>query len=284
MARLTTSRGASSAAGVVFLHEAMAVAIDEIGAFAADGFGDEGAAGAGDVEGGGVELDHLHILERCAGTVGHGVTVGGGDAGVGGFAEELSGAAAGDDGALGPDEVDFALDGGERADALALIGEQVDDERHFRDADGFAGFDGVDEGLGEFFAGGVAVGVDDAGEAVTPFEAEGEVVGVAGLFVEVGAPGEEFENALGTFLDDDVDGLGVAEAGAADEGVVDVRFDAVGGLEDGGDAALGVPGVGLVEGVLGEDEDVGAFGSSGNGGAEAGDAAADDQNVRHLLG
>lgn len=76
--------------------------------------------------------------------------------------------------------------------------------------------------MGEFFAGGVAVGVDDAGEAVTAFEAERELVGVAGLFVEMGAPLEEFENAVGAFFDNDVDGFGIAEAGAADEGVVDV--------------------------------------------------------------
>lgn len=154
---------------VIILHEAVAVAIDEVAAFAADGFGDEGAACAGDVEGRGVELDHLHVLESRAGAVGHGVTIGGRDLGIGGLAEELTRPAAGEDGALGPDEGDFALDEGDCADTLALIGEEIDDEGGFGDADGFAALNGVDEGLGKFFSGGVAVGVNDAGEGVTAF-------------------------------------------------------------------------------------------------------------------
>ena len=41
MARLTTSRGASSAVRVIIGHEAMAVAIDQVRPFAANGFGDQ---------------------------------------------------------------------------------------------------------------------------------------------------------------------------------------------------------------------------------------------------
>ena len=101
---------------VIVKHEAVAVAIDEVGAFAADGFGDEGAAGAGDIERRGVELDHLHVAERGTRAVGHGVAVGGGDFWVGGFAIELAGAAGGENGAFGPDEVRGVVDVGEGAE------------------------------------------------------------------------------------------------------------------------------------------------------------------------
>ena len=62
-----------------------------------------------------------------------------------------------------------------------------------------------------------------------------------------------------------------------------MQLEAVFRLKHGRDAALGIPGVGLLDGVLGEHEHVGRVGGS-DGRAQARDAAADDQDVGKLLG
>ena len=122
--------------GVIVGHEAVAVAVDELGAFAADGFGDEGARGAGDVDGGGMELDHFHVAQDGAGAEGHGLAVGGGDGGVGGFAVEHAGAAGGEDSFAGQDHEEAAVFlPGDGAEALAVDGDQVEDEGVFEDLD-----------------------------------------------------------------------------------------------------------------------------------------------------
>ena len=89
---------------VVVGHEAVAEAFDQDGAFAADGFGDQAAAAAGDVEHRRMELHELHVGEFGAGAVGHGVAVAGGDGRVGRFAIDLPRAAGGENRLLGPDE------------------------------------------------------------------------------------------------------------------------------------------------------------------------------------
>ena len=66
---------------VVFGHEPLAVAIDQVRPFAADSFGDQRSTRPGDIERGRVKLDHLHVLQRRPGAEGHGMAVGGGDAG-----------------------------------------------------------------------------------------------------------------------------------------------------------------------------------------------------------
>ena len=72
-------------------HEAFAVAIAEVGALAPQGFGQEMARRAGNVEHGGMELHEFHVAEHRAGAEGHGVAVGRGDRRVSRLAEELPG-------------------------------------------------------------------------------------------------------------------------------------------------------------------------------------------------
>lgn len=60
-------------------HEAVTGVIEEVRAFATHGFGDQRARCSGDVEGGRVELDELHVLECRPGAVGHRDAVAGGD-------------------------------------------------------------------------------------------------------------------------------------------------------------------------------------------------------------
>ena len=90
-----------------------------------------------------------------------------------------------------------------------------------------------------------------------PSQGEGQVVRVAGFLVEVRAPLEQFEHALGPFFDDDAHGLVVAQARARRSRCRRraIRTESE-RLKHRGDAALGVPGVGLLDGVLGEQQNI----------------------------
>ena len=91
------------AARIVVGHEAVAVAIDQPGPFAAGGLADQAAAAAGDVEHRGMELHELHVAQLGPGAIGDGHAVAGGHLGIGRFAIELAGPAGGQNRLLGPD-------------------------------------------------------------------------------------------------------------------------------------------------------------------------------------
>ena len=114
----------------------------------------------------------------------------------------------------------------------------------FEDVDVGGVADGGDEGHFDGEARGVAAGVEDAGAAVGGFAGLGEF---AVFPVERDAEADEVPDAIWAFGAEDFYGFGAAEAGAGAEGVFDVLFDAVVGVHDGGDAALGVAGVGFGE-------------------------------------
>ena len=92
------------AARIVLGHEAMAVAIDQPGPFAAHRLGDQAAAAAGDVQHGGMELHELHVAQFGAGAIGDRQAVAGGHRGIGRFAIDLPGAAGAQNRLLGPDQ------------------------------------------------------------------------------------------------------------------------------------------------------------------------------------
>ncbi len=87
--------GCEGAAGVVVFHEGFAFSVEELGAFAADGFGDEEGFGVGVIEAGGVELDEFHVADGEAGAPCHGDAVSCGDIGVGGVGIDFSETAGG---------------------------------------------------------------------------------------------------------------------------------------------------------------------------------------------
>lgn len=267
--------------GVDVEHEAPAGFIDEMSAFAANSFRNECASSPGDIEGGGVELDHLHVLEFGAGAKSDGVPVSGGDGGIGGFAIKAAAAAGGENGLPGPDQLVsvFRMEG-DGADALLVNGEQVDDEAmgentQVRDVVGL-----FQEGAADFTTGGVALGMEDSVFAVAGFA---RVEQVAVGLIESGAPIDEVLDMLGSLSDDDFDGLGVAEAFGEAEGVGDMGVVSGAWGHDGGDPALGVGGVGIGEVGLGDEGDGGVL-CGVNGGFEAGDAGADDQDVGEEVG
>jgi hypothetical protein len=134
------------------------------------------------------------------------------------------------------------------------------------------------EGAGDFASRGIAVGVEDAVAAVRAFAGEGELRVFTFFAIEFGAPADEVLYGGWALLDKGVDGVLVAESVAGVEGVVFVERDLVIVAERDGDAALGVFGRRLAQGVLGHDE-------NGSGlrqfdcGTETGDAGANDQKV-----
>ena len=246
---------ADDVAAVEFVGEAFALGVAEDGAVAAKGLGEEKAGGALEVEGGGVELNELDVADDGAGAPGHGDAVAGGDIGVGGFFEDATEAAGGEEGGAGKDGVALFVAGveGDGAADLAVGHEEIGDGGKAKEANvGQRGGFAV-EGAGDLFAGGVAVGVEDTVAGVCAFAAEDEFTA---LTVEFGAPFEELFDDAGAFIDEGTDGVRIAEAVAGLEGVLFVEGNLIVIGEGSGDAALGVFGGRFVEGVLGEDEDL----------------------------
>jgi 3-dehydroquinate synthase len=268
---------ADDVAGGEFVGEALAGGVAEEGAVTAEGFREEESGGAIEVEGGGVELDEFDIADDGAGAPGHGDAIAGGDIGVGGVLVDAAEAAGGEQDGVGEDGVAFAVAGvvGDGAADLAILHEQIGNGGEAEEADVGKGGGFPIEGAGDFTAGGIAVGMEDAVAGVGAFAAEDED---AAFPIELGAPFEEFLDDAGAFGDEGADGVRVAETIAGGEGILLVEGDLVIVGKGGGDASLRILGGRLMEGVLGEDEHLAVFGK-GNGGPQAGDASPDHQKV-----
>ena len=116
-----------------------------------------------------------------------------------------------------------------------------------------------------------------------PSRVKARPCGVAGFLSKLVPHESSSSTRCGPFLDDDLDGLVIAKPGAAFFGVVHMDSVAVGRLKHRGDAALGIPGVGLVDGVLGEQQDVGPLIGRRDRRPQPRHAAADHQDIRELL-
>lgn len=267
------------AEGVVAFHEAFAAEVEEAGAFTAEGFGEEEAGRAGDVEGGGVELDEFEVADGGAGAPGHGDAVAGGDIGISGVLEDAAETAGSEQDGAGA-EFDAAgvafVESESAGDGAVGVEEEVGDGGEAEESDAGDGDGFVVEGAGDLAAGGIAVGVKHAGARVGAFAGEKKLGAIA---VELDAPLDEFLNASGAFLDEGVDGFGRAESIAGGEGVGFVEADLVVVAEGDGDTALGVGGRRFFESILGDDEDA-AEGGEVDGGPHTGDARADDEEIR----
>ena len=263
-------------AGVFGEHEANTVLVAEIGALAADGLTDEIAAGAGHVEDGGVELHELHVAQLGAGAVSSGHAVAGGYGRVGRLAIDHAGAARGENRLLGPDqELVAPRPVHEGADAVPLMRQQVDGEGLVPESDVRDLAGAVDDGPHHFMTGGVAQGMDDAAVAVTALARQRDL---AALLVEVGAPMDQVGDLLRGLAHDQFDDVAVTETCAGGDRVLDVIFKAVLGRHDAGDAALGITAVALLDVILGHHQDA-QLGRRLQGGAQAGDARTDDEDV-----
>src|SRR5262249_37763398 len=153
----------------------------------------------------------------------------------------------------------------------ALVGEQVEGKGVVAEGDVGRLPGPGDDGPHDLVAGGVAQGVDDAAVAVAALARPGEL---AILPVAGPAPADHVADLSGGLADDHLDDGAVAQAAARGERVLDVVLEAVLGREHGGDAALGVAAVALLDAVLGDDEDF-ERGRHLKGGPQPGDAGAD---------
>src|SRR3990172_3541032 len=124
-------------------------------------------------------------------------------------------------------------------------------------------------------AGGVAAGVEDAGRGVSALAGEGDL---AVLGVERDAEAHEVVDAVGGLLGEDAGGVGIDEAGAGGERVVEVLAGRIARPDRRGDAALGPARVAVVHGAFGDDEH-GAVLAGEEGGVQPGYAGADDDVV-----
>ena len=114
--------------GRVTLHEALALGVDEIAAFAAGALGDEAARA---VDAGRVELDEFHVLQRQAGAQHHAAAVAGAGMRRGAGSVGAAVAAGGEDRGLRPETMQRAVVELERDDAAAdalVVHDQVDGE------------------------------------------------------------------------------------------------------------------------------------------------------------
>ena len=131
------------------------------------------------------------------------------------------------------------------------------------------------EGAANFAAGGVTMGVQNAGAAVGSFAGEDELGAGA---VEFGTPLDQFGDVLGAFFDEQGNGVGAAQAVASLQGVLLVEGDLVFVAERYGDAAVGPGGCGIVEIGFGEDQDAAGL-AQFDGGAETCDTRSDDSII-----
>ena len=124
-------------------------------------------------------------------------------------------------------------------------------------------------------AGGVLV-VDHPAMAVTALA--GQVPRTALGGVEQHALVDQPLDGGRTFLDGEANRVHVAQPGAGDEGVLHMGIEGVGGVEHGGDAALGPVGAAGVDSRLRHDADLAVIRHAQRQG-QAGRAAADHQDV-----
>jgi hypothetical protein len=166
---------------------------------------------------------------------------------------------------------------GDARRAALGVREEVQDERVLDRAQATRAYR-LDQGPGDLGTGGVAAGVGDAAAVVAALA--GELQLSFGRLVEVRAGLDEAAYGVGALGDEDADRFLVAQAGARDQGVVQVLFGGVALAEGRGDAALGPAGGAVVQAGLGDDDGGEAGRLTAQGGGEAGDAGADDDHVR----
>ena len=257
-------------------EEAVAGGVEQDSALAAEGFGDEEGGTVGADERGWVELDELEVADDRAGAEGEAEAVGGGDCGVGGVGVERAGAAGGEDGGVGGDRGVLAGRVGEDcADAAAGFECEFDGGVGLAEVD-VAALDATFEGALDVQPGAVAAGVEDAGLGVSALLSERDSA-VWGA-VEVDAEIDQALDGGRPLGGEDFDGRFVAEPVAGADRVGGVALGVIGRGDGGGDAALGAVGIRLADGSLADQAD-GAVLTGQQGGIEAGETGADDQEV-----
>ncbi len=231
-------------ARVVVGHESGTVRQAQQGTFASDRLGDQEGLRLRVVEAGGVELDELHVRHAATGTPGHGHAIAGGGVGIGGVEVGLAGTTSGQHRMRGTERDDMVMLDVEDIGAPAALArqpefmarDQVDSDVMFEHRDVAVVSNLLGQGLLYGSASGIG-GVDDATMAVAAFARQ-----VKPQFGFIPREGDALidQPAHGgiAVFDDIARGGFVTQAGTGDQGVVDMGFDRVGGVEHGGNAAL----------------------------------------------
>ena len=260
------------AARVLVQHEADAVLVAQVGALAAHRLADEVAAGAGDVEDRRVELHELHVAQLGAGAVGGRHAVAGGHRRVGRLAVDHAGAAAGQDRLLGPDQ---------QRDRAGRRCTRAPTQRPSCVSRSMVKVRSQRVTLAALRARSMMARITSKPVASPRAWTMRRWLWPPSMpmsVVELGAVADQVVDLAGRLADHQLDDGAVAQAGAGGQRVLDVVLEAVLRRAHGGDAALGVAAVALLDLVLGDDQDVHRR-RRGQGGPQPGDAAADDEHV-----
>ena len=235
------------------LHEPPLLGIEQDAALAAHCLRDEEGRRAGQAQGGGVELEELHVHDLGAGPESQGDAVAGDDAGVRGDAVEASRAASGEHEVAAGDPLPRAGREVEHVYAAhrAVFDHGVARQRELADGDAPASRRVEQRGF-DVPAGRVAAGVQDAGHRVRSLPRQDDL---ALHRVEGDTEADEVGDAVGRVAGQDLDVGGVAEPRSRAAGVVGVPPRRVAGSDGRRDAALGVLRVAVLDAPLGEDED-----------------------------
>ncbi len=257
-------------------HEAGAIGQQQTPALATHRLGNQEVLGLRVVQAGRVELDELHVLHPAAGPPGGGDAVAGGGVGIGGVEVDLARAAGGQHRVRGAEGADLAAGLVQGVQAQAAVGRhQIDQHVPLEHGDARSARHLRQQRLLHRRAGGVGR-VDDAPGAVPALAGQ---VQPAGFLGEAHAQGLEPGNALGRVPDDEAGGGRLGEPGTGHQGVGHMGFEAVVRGHHRGDAALGPAAGAFGQGLLGEQRHP-ARRREQQGGAEPGQAAADDEHVK----
>jgi hypothetical protein len=249
-ARDYVARGELELVRRVLLHEALALGVVQVSAFAARALGDQKAVA---LERGGVVLHHLHVHERRTRTVGERDAVASADEGVGGGVVDLAVATGRQDHCLGAEQLGLAVAhvARDHAGYLAVLVGHESGVEPLLVAEHLVVLEKLlVEHVEDRLAGDVRHVVGAGGRGA----AEGAGAELA-LLVAVEGHAEvlEIEDLLGRGLAHDLDGVLVTQVVRALDGVERVRLPAVLGIQRRVDAALRRVGVRADWVDLGED-------------------------------
>lgn len=209
-------------------HEAHAVGVDQVGALAAYGLGDQGLLALrvrAEEEDRRVELDEFQVAHFGARAQRQGDAVAGRHRRVRRRREDLAHAAGREDHRGRVDRahaVVLALAHDVQGDAgrTALgVGQEIEDECVLDRAHATRAYR-LDQGAGDLRAGRVPAGVGDTAPVVAALASELQAAFLR--LVEVGAGLDEAAYGVGALGDEDADGVLVTQARAGDQGVVEV--------------------------------------------------------------
>ena len=267
--------------GVYSRHYGVTIVIDQYGSGAAQRFGDQRtlASLTGSVQDRRVKLNKLDVHDLRPGSGGQGETVAGGVEGVRGRGVGLTETPRGEYDGVGRNETNVECRARCRrypgrdypANAPPVVGHDIHrygvvenlDVRIYRRAQEYPM---------DLDARRVPPGVHDSGVSVTPLEAER-------IGVEASSEVLQCANGAGGRRDQVANCLGIREARARAKRVLTVRLQRVGGVEHGGEAALGQRRGSCVEPPLAQQHDAPTSRRRRQGTTQARGSRSDDQHV-----